>query len=258
VELHDEDLAIAHGLADVAAEVAMGYFGRPTGSEIKDDGTPVGEADLAVDRVLLERLRDLRPDDEVLSEESGVVGSASPRRWIVDPIDGTVPFLAGEPHWGTHIALQDHGEIVVGVVTRPAFGLRWWASRGGGAYRARAHTGKLEDVQRLQTSAVATLREARVTVWDKTTSLELDALRSAGKLVEPAFNNVLTVLDGEAEVMVVPGAIWDHAPFLVLLDEAGGSYHDPEGGRRLDLGAGIYTNGHVDEELEALIRGWQR
>jgi histidinol-phosphatase len=69
---------------------------------------------------------------------------------------------------------------------------------------------------------------------------------------------VLTVLDGEAEVMVVPGAIWDHAPFLVLLDEAGGSYRDPQGGRRLDLGAAIYTNGHVDKELEALVRGWQR
>ncbi|HEV2368957.1 MAG TPA: inositol monophosphatase family protein, partial [Acidimicrobiales bacterium] len=123
------DLALAHALADRAAEVALGYFRRETRSRLKADGTPVGEADMAVEKVLLESLADARPGDAVLSEESGTRG-ASARRWIVDPIDGTVPFLAGDPEWGTHVVLEVSGEIVIGVVTRPALDRRYWAQRG--------------------------------------------------------------------------------------------------------------------------------
>jgi len=131
-----EDLELAQRLAGAGAEVALGYFGGINRTQIKPDGTPVGEADLAVDRLVLEGLERWRPGDGVLSEESGERPGGA-RRWIVDPIDGTTVFLAGEPHWGTHLALEQDGEIVVAVVSRPVLGELWWAVRGRGAHRDR-------------------------------------------------------------------------------------------------------------------------
>lgn len=130
----DADIELAHRMGDVAAEIALTHFQSPVEQWGKADGTPVSAADLAVERALLDVLTSERPHDAVICEEIGKLGT-SPRRWILDPIDGTTPFLAGEPRWGTNIALEVDGELAVGVITRPAPGLRWWAARGDGAYR---------------------------------------------------------------------------------------------------------------------------
>jgi histidinol-phosphatase len=77
-----------------------------------------------------------RPDHAVLGEEEGLIGDpASSSRWILDPIDGTASFVRGLPIWGTLIALEHEGDIVVGVASAPALGRRWWAARGS-AHRA--------------------------------------------------------------------------------------------------------------------------
>ena len=68
----------------------------------------------------------------MLGEEFGRAG-AGPRRWVIDPIDGTKNFVRGVPVWATLIALMDEDEVVVGVVSAPALGRRWWAAKGGGA-----------------------------------------------------------------------------------------------------------------------------
>ena len=97
-----EDLNFARELAETAATIVLDHFGS-TVSRLKADGTPVGEADMAVDRVLTDLIRTKHPEDAILSEESEpIVGS--PRRWILDPVDGTVLFLAGGDGWGTHIS----------------------------------------------------------------------------------------------------------------------------------------------------------
>ena len=61
----------------------------------------------------------------------------SGRRWILDPIDGTFNLVAGHAHWGTHVALEVDGVVVVGVITRPMLGAHWWATLGGGAFADR-------------------------------------------------------------------------------------------------------------------------
>jgi histidinol-phosphatase len=256
----EEDLAFAHRLADAASRTALEFFGRPTRTETKADGTPVGEADIAIDRVLLTMIDEQRPGDAVLSEESGPRGEAA-RRWVVDPVDGTVAFLEGAPQWGTHVALEEDGNVVVAVVTRPTLGLRWWAGRGGGAFRGRVGEGAPPGAARLRTSAVAALSASRVAGWAVDAEVDaapLTALRAAGRWVEVAYNDLLAVLDARAEVMAVPGKVWDHAPFVVLLGEAGGSVIDPHGGQRLDLGWVLFTNGRVDDEVRAVIAGATR
>jgi histidinol-phosphatase len=251
----DEDLAFAHRLADAASEVALRYFGTPTRTETKADGSPVGEADLAIDALVLRMIGDERPGDAVLSEESGEDGRGA-RRWVVDPIDGTVAFLKGTPQWGTHIALEEDGRVVAAVVTRPVLGLRWWAARGAGAFRGRAEAPQSVGEVRLQTSSLAVLRDARVAGWDvgdEVDAAALDALRSVGRWEDLEYNDLLAVLDGRADVMVAPGKVWDHAPFVLLLGEAGGSVMDPVGGDRIDMGWVVFTNGHLDEQVRDLL-----
>ncbi len=133
------DLALARQLGDMAGAIALGYFGTNVRRELKADGSPVTEADLAVERAVLDVLARERPDDGVLSEERGAVARGeTDRRWLIDPIDGTAPFLAGTAGWGTHVALEVGGEIVLGVITRPAEHRSWWATKGQGAWTSPA------------------------------------------------------------------------------------------------------------------------
>ena len=109
------DLALGRGIGDLAAEIAMPYFRSGVRHDLKADGSPVSDADLAVERSVLDILAAERPGDGVLSEErGGVARGAVHRRWLIDPIDGTVLFLAGNTGWGTHIALEIDDEVVLG------------------------------------------------------------------------------------------------------------------------------------------------
>ena len=127
-----DDLALALRLADEASALALDLLMSGPHSARKLDGTVVTNADIAVERMLSATLASERPEDAVLGEEFGGA-SGAPRRWILDPIDGTRNFVAGRPVWGVHIALEHGKEVIVGVITRPARGTRWWAARSSGA-----------------------------------------------------------------------------------------------------------------------------
>jgi fructose-1,6-bisphosphatase/inositol monophosphatase family enzyme len=248
----NDDLELALRLADAASEIALGFFAREFTTTIKGDGSPVSEADLEVERLLLETLARERPDDSVLSEECGAIGSSS-RRWILDPIDGTFNFVAGDPGWGTHIALESDGEIVLGVITRPVLGARWWAARGVGAYRIDSDSPP--EGTRLRASRRTELAESRVTVWAQPNPLT-ERVRERTVWVEPHIDNILGLVEGEVEAVVdAIGEPWDHAPRVILVVEAGGRFRDRDGGRRLDQKLGIYTNGCIDEQLDRLVAG---
>jgi histidinol-phosphatase len=248
----DADVELALRLSQVAGEIALGYFARDFTTTIKGDGSPVSEADLEVERTLVETLARERPDDSVLSEECGAIGTSS-RRWILDPIDGTFNFVAGDPGWGTHIALESDGEIVLGVITRPVLGSRWWAARGVGAYRIDSDSPP--EGTRLRASRRTELAQSRVTVWAQPNPLT-KRVRERTVWVEPHIDNILGLVEGEVEAVVdAIGEPWDHAPRVILVVEAGGRFRDRDGGRRLDQKLGIYTNGCIDEQLDRLVAG---
>src|SRR4249920_1064375 len=128
------DLAFAHDLADAADAITTARFrAHDLAVDTKPDLTPVTEADRRAEEVLTEQIRRARPGDAVVGEEFGASG-AGDRRWILDPIDGTKNYVRGVPVWATLIGLEVGGEVVVGVVSAPALGRRWWATRGGGAF----------------------------------------------------------------------------------------------------------------------------
>ena len=120
----DDDLALALRLADAADELTRAAFtGDPLAHEIKPDGSPVSETDLAVEQRIAGIVAAERPGDGMLGEEVGGSGPTA-RRWIVDGIDGTVLFVAGVLGWSTQIALEVDGRPVIGVVTSGADGRR--------------------------------------------------------------------------------------------------------------------------------------
>ena len=133
-----DDLRLAHLLADDADSITMNRFkALDLYVTSKPDLTPVTDADTAVEEALRRTLSRARPRDAVQGEELAVTGWG-PRRWIIDPIDGTKNFIRGVPVWATLIALMINDEVVVGVVSAPALGRRWWASVGGGAYAGKS------------------------------------------------------------------------------------------------------------------------
>jgi myo-inositol-1(or 4)-monophosphatase len=132
----EADLDLAREAAVEAGELAQSHFGAGRRSWYKGPGQVVTEADLAVDALLHDRLRDARPNYGWLSEERVDDGSRTrcARAWVVDPIDGTRAFAEGVPQFAISVALVERGEPLLGVVLNPATGERFEASRGAGAW----------------------------------------------------------------------------------------------------------------------------
>jgi histidinol-phosphatase len=206
----DADLAFALSLADDADAISLPRFrARDLRVETKPDLSPVSEADRAVERALRERIARERPGEQVLAEEEGGDDGSE---WIVDPIDGTRNYTRGIPAWATLIAFRDR----VAVVSAPALGRRWWASRGGGAFR---------DGEPIRVSAIERLEEATVLVaLDRAPPARAFSawhLRGLGD-----FWAHMLVAEGAAEVAVdaVGLAVWDTAAIGVVVEEAGGVF----------------------------------
>jgi myo-inositol-1(or 4)-monophosphatase len=111
----------------------MGFFRGPVHQWAKDDGSPVSEADIAVDGVLEAALRPARPGYGWISEETAAAG-VSGRAFVVDPIDGTRAFLKGEDGWSVVAAVVEDGRPVAAGIHHPARDRLYTATLGGGAF----------------------------------------------------------------------------------------------------------------------------
>jgi 3'(2'), 5'-bisphosphate nucleotidase len=134
-----EVVAAMLDIAEAAAALirdAVARAGGAPGAVMKDDGSPVTEADQAADALIRGRLLALMPGVPVVSEENAAShGLAPPSRfWLVDPIDGTKEFIAGRPEYTVNIALVEHGVPVLGVVLAPATGDLYWVNENGQAW----------------------------------------------------------------------------------------------------------------------------
>jgi histidinol-phosphatase len=256
-----DDLALALALADAADAITLDRFrASDLLVETKPDLTPVTEADRAVEQALRERLAAERPGDAIVGEEYGAAaGSGGPRRWIVDPIDGTKNYVRGIPVWATLLALQDGEEVTIGVVSAPALHRRWWARRGEGAFLDDGLAGA---PRRLQVSGVRELGDALFSfagLEDWGAEGRLDALLDLGSRCwrTRGFGDLwsyMLVAEGGAEVGIDPSvSVWDLAAMQVIVEEAGGRFTDFAGVARPDGGSGVATNGLVHDAVLAII-----
>jgi len=221
--------------------------------ETKPDLTPVSEADRAVEELVRERLSVERPGDAVLGEEFGATGDG-PRRWIIDPIDGTKSYVRGVPVWATLLALEVDGEMVVGVVSAPALGRRWWARRGGGAF-ANGEAVHVSEVRELGDAHVCTPSDREFEaagLGEAHRGLTRAAWRPTGFA---DFWGHMLVAEGAADVMVEPVlAVWDVAALRPIVEEAGGRLSDQSGTGWADGAPCITTNGRLHDQVLEIVR----
>jgi histidinol-phosphatase len=251
----EDDFALALRMADAAATRSLSYFRRDLRQWNKGDGSLATEADVAVEDELRALLASVRPDDSVLGEERGRTG-AGDRCWIVDGIDGTVDFAAGRPDWGTLIALECDGSVVLGVCDQPALKRRYWAVRGGGAFCSQDGS---SGPARLRTSSHPDFATARSYVpppqWtpDRSSQEVANALAAATKPESHVDHPALQVARGTYEFavffMVGP---WDVAAPSLIVEEAGGRFSDLAGQHRLTSGNAVFSNGPVHGHVIAL------
>jgi len=126
----DADIALARRLADAAGQAVRPHFRSGLDAERKDDASPVTIADRAAEEAMRHILKAEVPRDTVIGEEFGTDEGDSGRSWVLDPIDGTVSFLAGRPIFGTLIALLVDGFPVLGIIDQPILGERWLGASG--------------------------------------------------------------------------------------------------------------------------------
>jgi histidinol-phosphatase len=226
----ESDLQLARRAAAAGAEVGLRYFAAlaalPT--ESKADGSVVTEADRAVEAAIREVLAQARPDDAVLGEEAGQTGAGS-RRWIVDPIDGTALFVTGDDRWLVLVALEEAGEVVVGVAAVPAQGKVWSAQRGGGAFCGSRRV----VVGRDRPGSLRGSRLGVIPTDDGLSQAERDMvapLASVARVVPWRTHAALLVADGELDLAVqTRGAVWDFAATSLIVAEAGGCFSGLDG-----------------------------
>jgi histidinol-phosphatase len=254
-----EDLALALELADIADRIALARFrADDLVIDTKPDLTPVTEADRHVERALRDELNGARPEDAVVGEEFGRSGQG-PRRWIIDPIDGTKNYVRGIPSWATLIALHVDGRGELGVVSAPALGRRWWAARGEGAFLA---DGLGPEPRRLRVSAVRELSDAQLVFAGVEDWYEIGRLEALLELVARCWRtrgfgdvwSYMLVAEGAAEIgLDATVSLWDLAAPRVIVEEAGGRFTDLSGAPRPDGGDAIASNGLVHEAALAIV-----
>ncbi|MGI8678119.1 MAG: inositol monophosphatase family protein [Jatrophihabitans sp.] len=248
------DLDLSLALADAADEISLSRFGATDlAVEAKPDLSLVTDADRAVEASLRSTLATARPDDAVSGEEYGSRGSGT-RRWVLDPIDGTHSYVRGVPVWATLIALLDGDDPVLGVVSAPALGRRWWARRGAGAWVSALGTAP----GRLAVSQVASLADASMSYsslhgW-RARGVDLETF-AAGLWRTRAYGDFwsyMMVAEGVVDLAAEPElSLWDMAALVPIVTEAGGRFTALDGGgwqRQHDAAA---SNGLLHEALLA-------
>jgi len=252
-----QELTLALELADEADAVTLARFrASDLVVETKPDLTPVSEVDLAVEAALRRRLGEDRPGHAVLGEEGGDrpgSGPGSTRQWILDPVDGTKNYVRGVPVWATLIALKQQGETLVGVVSAPALGRRWWAARGEGA---------VADGLPIRVSAVGSLDDAMLS-YASLSGWESRGLGEAfGALARRCwrtralgdFWSHVLVAEGAVDLAVEPEvSLWDLAPLKIIVEEAGGRFTDLAGTPTDEGGNAVSTNGLLHDEVLAAL-----
>lgn len=246
-----ELLTFALQLADAAdAVTSTGFSTRSFDVDRKPDATEVTPVDRAAETAIREIVATRRPADGFYGEEHGRVNPDACLQWVVDPIDGTSNFVRGVPVWATLIALVDDGAPVIGVVSAPALGRRWWAEVGHGAFA---------NGRPIHVSNVTALDEAHVSIthsrgWndlglgERLVDLQSQAKRSRGF---GDFWQHMLVAEGAIDVAIDAIGLqpYDNAALYPIVTEAGGRITDRFGVPSWQSNSQISTNGLLHDAV---------
>jgi myo-inositol-1(or 4)-monophosphatase len=221
------DLELAERAVRAAGDVLLSYYGLPPeGIASKSSATDlVSDADREAERAIRELLEAERPADGLVAEEGSRSHADSGRRWIVDPLDGTINFLYGFPAWAVSVALEDGDGTAVGVVHSPIHGETFRAVRGEGAFLGDREL-RVAAPRRLDQALVATgfsyeadRRAAQAAVIQELLPRARDIRRAGAAALDLAW-----LAAGRVDAFFERGLKhWDWAAGRLLVEEAGGA-----------------------------------
>jgi histidinol phosphatase-like enzyme (inositol monophosphatase family) len=243
-----KELDIAVKAAVEAGKIQLEYAGKALDIEKKDDRSPVTRADRLCEAKVREIISGAFPSDGFLGEETGGSGTAA-RRWIVDPIDGTRPFIRGIPTHSVLIALEEDGVPTAGVIHLPAMGIMCRASKGNGAF--------LND-ERIAVSPIGKLPDAMGSVLGLIEYADERLGRGLLDLTR-AWDYTYGFMDAYSYVLLACGKLdacvnlldkpWDCAAAACIVTEAGGSFSDISGEKSVHNGTIVLTNGILHNQV---------
>ena len=225
----DREVELAKTLALEAGAVASDYQRQGVEAETKDDESPVTAADRACEKLIVDGITRIFPDDGLLGEEGANRESANGRRWIIDSIDGTRDYVRGIPLWAVLIGLEKDGEIVAAVAHCPRQDWLFTAAKGEGAWKGSERLSIVDKSDPSQAvlsfngfhkSGVDRLAP-RLLPWIR----QFWAVRSMGGAVD-----AMLLAQGKSDVWIEPSAApWDLAPLKLILEEAGAKFGSFDG-----------------------------
>jgi histidinol-phosphatase len=215
--------------------------------KFKADHSPVTDVDRGCEALIQEVISTKFPRDGFFGEESGVTKGKNGRRWIVDPLDGTRPYIRGIPTYSVLIALEDNNEPVVGVIHLPGLGITCYAAKGVGAFL----NGKP-----IHVSQVDSLKAALGTslgLVEKAHTLEGRQLCALMRACDYSYG----FMDAYSYVCVACGKIdiavslidkpWDRASAACIVREAGGTFSDLRGNQTIYKDTFLLSNGELHQ-----------
>jgi len=196
-----------------ASKILIRDFGEIEKLQVSKKGPSdfVTNSDLKTEKIIIEELSKGRPDYSIISEENGVKNNKdSKNTWIIDPIDGTINFLHGVPHFATSIALKQNNEIVSGLIFDPIKDEMFYAEKNNGAYlnNKRIRVSKKNDMKECLFATSGVIEKKIKFSFRKTGSAALDMAYIACGRFDGYFQKNLN--------------LWDIAAGMILVEEAGG------------------------------------
>ena len=247
-------LELLHEICDSADGIAMRHFRRADlRVDDKNDGSPVSEADRAIEAMARELVARRAPGLGVFGEEEGETSAQNGARLIIDPIDGTRNFVRGIPVFASLLGIEEEGTLVVGMVSAPAMRMRWYAARGMGAFLGP---------RRLHVSSISKL--AKATLFHGDLSGRTEGARPPGLIpllsrVERTrgfgdFYQHMLVAEGAGEIAVdAKMQPWDIAAVKIIVEEAGGKSTSFAGEDSVNAPNLLSTNGHLHSDVMSLL-----
>ena len=250
------ELQAALDAAEAAAEIIRSLYQRNLAVHVKDDRTPVTEADVRSEEAIRAILTERFPSYGFYGQETGRHAMGADSIWLVDPIDGTKSFVRECPFFSTQIALMRVGRVVLGVSSAPAYGELAWAEQGAGAHLngRPIHVSQIADLSQAIVSTGNLKTLARSACWAHLGDLicRINRIRGYGDFVHYHL-----LARGSLEVVIESDVgILDIAALTVIVREAGGTFTDLEGAEvGLQTTSVLATNGVLHEAVDEVLRG---
>ena len=249
------DLEVALDAAHTGSDILRNWFRRIEAAEWKGDVDPVTRADKESEAAIIELLTSHFPDDGILGEEGGGHEGTSGRRWVIDPLDGTVNFLHGIPQCAVSIALEDADGTVVGVVADPFRHEVFAATRGEGT-TLNGSTVRVSPIAELRRALLVTGfpydRNTNARTYTDAVADIVTAAQGVRRMGSAALDLAWVACgryEGYWEFRLSP---WDIAAGRLLVTEAGGTVSDSQGGPATAADI-VATNGSLHEQIRGIV-----